>query len=94
MARRGNRPRPAPPPKPAVTPAPAGGAYRPLSDVDRDRIVEHALEMLEATKARNLLIGKGGLYGNVIRLAPMLNVTEAEIDEGIDALRTAAASIA
>lgn len=26
--------------------------------------------VLEATKARGLLIGKGGLYGNVLRLAP------------------------
>jgi len=28
-------------------PAPSGGAYRPQSDIDRDRIVEHAFEMLE-----------------------------------------------
>jgi 4-aminobutyrate aminotransferase len=45
-----------------------------------------AARMLEGTKARGLLIGKGGLYGNVLRLAPMLNVTEAEMDEGIDIL--------
>ena len=36
-----------PPPQPAVTPAPSGGAYRPLADVDRDRIVDHAFEILE-----------------------------------------------
>jgi len=47
MARRGNRARSAPPPRPTVTPPPAGGAYRPLSDVDRDQIVDHAFEMLE-----------------------------------------------
>ncbi len=49
--------------------------------------------MLEATKARSLLVGKGGLYGNVIRMAPMLNVTADEIDEGLDALGAAAADI-
>ena len=42
--------------------------------------------MVEACRRRGLLVGKGGLYGNVIRLAPMLNVTEVEIDEGIEAL--------
>ena len=39
---------------------------------------------LEGCKERGLLVGKGGLYGNVARLTPMLNVSEAELDEGID----------
>ena len=43
-------------------------------------------QLLEASKDRGLLVGKGGLYGNVIRLAPMLNVTADEIDEGVAAL--------
>lgn len=47
MARRGNRARPAPASQPEITPAPPGGAYRPLRDDDRDRIVDHAFEMLE-----------------------------------------------
>jgi 4-aminobutyrate aminotransferase len=42
--------------------------------------------LLEACKAEGLLVGKGGLYGNVIRIAPMLNVSAAEIDEGLAAL--------
>ncbi len=54
---------------------------------------QYATEMLEATKAQKLLVGKGGLHGNVVRMAPMLNVTADEIDEGLEALRTAAASI-
>jgi len=47
----------------------------------------------EAAKDQGLLVGKGGLYGNVVRMAPMLNVTADEIDTGLDALRTAAAQI-
>jgi 4-aminobutyrate aminotransferase len=43
----------------------------------------------EACKTHGLLVGKGGLYGNVLRLSPMLNVTEAELDEGIAALTAA-----
>jgi 4-aminobutyrate aminotransferase len=53
-----------------------------------------ATAMLESAKTARLLVGKGGLYGNVIRMAPMLNVTADEIDEGLDALRTAAATVA
>ena len=49
--------------------------------------------LLEACKANGLLIGKGGLYGNVVRIAPMLNVTADELDEGLAAIAAAAASI-
>ena len=30
-----------------------------------------------------LLIGKGGLYGNVIRLAPPMILSESDVDEAI-----------
>jgi 4-aminobutyrate aminotransferase len=43
-------------------------------------------QLLEGCKARGLLVGKGGLYNNAIRIAPMLNASETEIDEGINAL--------
>ncbi|MFT7649580.1 MAG: 4-aminobutyrate aminotransferase, partial [Candidatus Poriferisodalaceae bacterium] len=43
-----------------------------------------AAAFLEGCKDRGLLVGKGGLYGNVARLTPMLNVSESELDEGID----------
>ena len=39
--------------------------------------------VLEATKARGLLIGKGGLYGNCLRIAPPLSITAGECDEAI-----------
>ena len=38
-------------------------------------------QLLERTRANGLLIGKGGLYGNVIRLSPMLNIGKADVDE-------------
>ena len=49
--------------------------------------------LMEACRRRGLLIGKGGLYGNVLRITPMLNVTESEIDEGVDALVDAIAEV-
>ena len=38
-----------------------------------------AAAFMEATRARGLLVGKGGLYGNVLRIAPPLSVTDDEI---------------
>ena len=52
------------------------------NDPDPDR----ANAILEGCKDRSLLVGKGGLYGNVIRITPMLDVSEHEIDEGIAAI--------
>ena len=49
--------------------------------------------LLDEAKDRGLLVGKGGLYGNVIRMAPMLAITEEELDQGIDALIDAITSL-
>jgi len=49
--------------------------------------------LIEACKDNGLLVGKGGLYGNVIRLTPMLNVTEAEMNEGCDIIISALNSV-
>ena len=46
------------------------------------------VEFLESCKRHGLLVGKGGLYGNVIRLSPMLDVTRDDLDAGIDAIRS------
>jgi 4-aminobutyrate aminotransferase-like enzyme len=39
------------------------------------------LKVMELTRDKGLLIGKGGLYGNVVRLAPPLSITDAQIEE-------------
>jgi len=48
--------------------------------------VEAAGQIIEQARVAGLLIGKGGLYGNVLRIAPPMTVTEAEIDEAGDIL--------
>jgi alanine-glyoxylate transaminase/(R)-3-amino-2-methylpropionate-pyruvate transaminase len=53
---------------------------------DRTPSVETTLRLLEETKKRGLLIGRGGLYGNVLRVAPALIVPKAEIDEALKIL--------
>ncbi|HEX2315277.1 MAG TPA: aspartate aminotransferase family protein [Thermomonospora sp.] len=42
--------------------------------------------VMAETRKRGLLAGKGGLYGNVIRMAPPLTLTEAEAHEGLGIL--------
>ena len=42
--------------------------------------------ILEITRRRGVLVGKGGLWGNVLRIAPPLVATDADIDELLAAL--------
>jgi 4-aminobutyrate aminotransferase-like enzyme len=44
------------------------------------------LKLLENTKKRKLLVGKGGLYGNVVRLSPPMTVDKSRVDEAIKIL--------
>lgn len=53
----------------------------------------HTGEFHEEAKKRGLLVGKGGLYGNVVRMSPMLNVNADEIDEGLRAMHAAADAV-
>jgi len=39
--------------------------------------------LMEATRKRGLLIGKGGLYGNALRIAPPMVVNKGQIDDAI-----------
>src|SRR3989440_2758220 len=47
---------------------------------------QSVLKVFEETKKRRVLVGKGGLYGNVIRTGMMLNSTKDHVDELIEAL--------
>ena len=51
------------------------------------------LTVFEETKRRAVLIGKGGLYGNVIRTGLMLNSTKDHVDELIKALDSGFAAV-
>ena len=51
------------------------------------------LAVFEETKRRGVLIGKGGLYANVIRTGMMLNSTKEQVDELIQALDAALVTV-
>jgi 4-aminobutyrate aminotransferase-like enzyme len=50
---------------------------------DRTPAPEAANRFFEETKKRGLLIGKGGLFNNTIRIAPPLNVGKADVEEAL-----------
>lgn len=54
---------------------------------------EAAARVMEATRERGLLIGKGGLYGNVLRISPPMVLSRAEADEGLEILTEALAEV-
>ncbi|MCO5169964.1 MAG: aspartate aminotransferase family protein [Planctomycetes bacterium] len=49
--------------------------------------------LFEEARRRGLLIGKGGLYGNVVRVTPPLNVTADEVDRAMTLLDEAFAEV-
>ncbi len=54
---------------------------------------DKASAVLEAAREQGLLIGKGGLHGNALRIAPALSITEDEADEGFARLERALRSV-
>jgi 4-aminobutyrate aminotransferase len=52
-----------------------------------------AAALLEAAKRHGLLLGKGGLYGNTIRIAPPMLISKAELDEALTRLDRAMAEV-
>jgi 4-aminobutyrate aminotransferase len=49
--------------------------------------------VLEHARANGLLLGRGGLYGNVIRITPPMSVTADEVDRAIPIVAGALAAL-
>ena len=60
---------------------------------DRTPNLEATAGMFEQTKQRGLLIGKGGLHGNVLRISPPLTVNSDQVDEALRILGEAFAAV-
>jgi 4-aminobutyrate aminotransferase len=52
-----------------------------------------ANEMLEAARERGLLIGKGGMYNNVLRMSPSMNIGKADVDQALRLLDESFAAV-
>ncbi len=60
---------------------------------DRTPAADATLRLLEETKKRGLLIGRGGLYGNVLRVAPPLVASRRDVDDALTILRDSFAAL-
>ena len=49
--------------------------------------------LIEEAKRRGVLIGKGGLYGNVLRIAPCLNIGADQVDRALEILEGSLAAV-
>jgi alanine-glyoxylate transaminase/(R)-3-amino-2-methylpropionate-pyruvate transaminase len=54
---------------------------------------EETIQVLEKSKELGLLIGKGGYYGNVLRIKPVMCLNEQDVDFLIEVLDIAFASL-
>jgi len=52
-----------------------------------------AVEVMEAARERGLLIGKGGVYNNVLRMAPPMNISKSDVDEAAAILAESFAAV-
>jgi 4-aminobutyrate aminotransferase len=52
-----------------------------------------ANQVMEAAKREGLLLGKGGLYGNTLRIAPPMLISQGDLAEGLGRMDTALASV-
>ena len=49
--------------------------------------------VMEEARKRGLLIGKGGLFGNVIRMSPPMNIAKSDVDEAFKVLDESFAAV-
>ena len=52
-----------------------------------------ANDMLEAARERGLLIGKGGMHNNVVRMSPAMNIAKSDVDEALRILDESFAAV-
>jgi alanine-glyoxylate transaminase/(R)-3-amino-2-methylpropionate-pyruvate transaminase len=50
-------------------------------------------QLFESTRRRGLLIGKGGLYGNTLRISPPLTASPENVDQALEILDHAFAEV-
>ena len=60
---------------------------------DRTPNTRATLQLFEETKKRGLLIGRGGLYNNAIRISPALNIGKGEVEECLSILEESLAAM-
>ncbi|RIV21963.1 aspartate aminotransferase family protein [Alicyclobacillaceae bacterium I2511] len=56
---------------------------------DKEPAPDLVAEFFELTKREGLLIGRGGLYANAVRIAPPMNVTHSQVEDALAVMKQA-----
>jgi 4-aminobutyrate aminotransferase-like enzyme len=59
----------------------------------KDPATAATLQMMESARENRIMVGRGGLFGNVLRLSPPMNIGRADVDEFILRLDAAFAKV-
>lgn len=63
-------------------------------DTDKTPDVDRTSKLVDAARMRGLLLGKGGLYGNTVRIAPHLNVNSSDMTQALEIIAASLKDIA
>jgi len=61
--------------------------------VTKEPAPQETTQLMEEARRDGLLIGKGGLWGNVIRMSPPMNISKTDVDEAVRLLDRALAAV-
>nr|HQU21013.1 hypothetical protein [Flavobacteriaceae bacterium] len=61
---------------------------------DKTPLVAETQRIVELSKDDGVIIGKGGLFGNVLRIKPPMNITKENVDSTLKVLRKAMEAVA
>jgi 4-aminobutyrate aminotransferase len=64
-----------------------------VDPVTKEPATALTLEVLEAARERGLLVGKGGMFNNVVRMAPPMNIGKSDVDDALKVLDESFAAV-
>jgi 4-aminobutyrate aminotransferase-like enzyme len=58
-----------------------------LADKNKTPLTQETMRVVEMCKDDGVVIGKGGMFGNTIRIKPPLSITKENVDTAIKSMR-------
>ncbi|MBZ0186811.1 MAG: aspartate aminotransferase family protein [Candidatus Obscuribacterales bacterium] len=65
-----------------------------LADKDKTPLTKETARIVELSKDDGVIVGKGGIFGNVLRVKPALNITKENVDTTLKVIKKALESTA
>ena len=64
-----------------------------LADKNKVPLTQETMRVVEMSKDEGVVIGKGGMWGNVIRIKPPLTITKDNVDTMLNVLKKCIESV-